>query len=520
MSFFSQYDAQLTTTERGLVGRARRFCAGAFSASVHEAYLRGEPFPREWISEWAALGMLGLQAKAEHGGHEASFLCKVRVAQEMARHGFAAAFCLNNLQGQVTRTSLHGSDEQRRHLLQPMLAGAILAAPAMTEPGGGSDLGALATTARRVEGGWSISGTKSWVTNGAIVDGIRVLARVEESGELATFFVPCGSEASAKRHEIVLPGARSFRLAALELRDHVVPCWSLLSKPGEALRAAMESVNAARVHVAAMAVASLHAALYEATRYCSSRQAFGKPVLAHQGLQWELAEVSIRLEAANALVFKAAQLVNDRLPAVTAAAQCKKFAVDTAIWGIDQCMRAMGATGASGAHRLGMQLAEVRLAAFGDGTNEIMLDRIGRSAAFGRREPSVVTRSTRGVVGQRARRARSTRAVVDLPAATDPPMPMTNGTLASAPPGKRRRARNSPCAASTCIARRRESGRYTSSTPARSRRSPIVRRWTTSSSASAIGVPLRRRAHSVREKVRKGEGPPVMVRGRGWPRRR
>ncbi|MBR0652066.1 acyl-CoA/acyl-ACP dehydrogenase [Roseomonas terrae] len=381
MTFFSQYDAQLTTHEQELVQRARDFCAGAFSSEVHDAHLRGEPFAREWIGKWAALGMFGLQSRVEDGGHGASFLCKVRVAQEMARHGFAAAFCLNNLQGQATRISKQGSEEQRRAYLQPLMTGAMLSAPAMTEPGGGSDLGPLATTARRVDSGWSISGTKAWITNGCIVDAITLLARVEEDGALATFFVPLGDGATARRREIVMPGARSFRLAEIELRDHRVPDSALMSQPGEALRAAMEGVNAARVHVAAMAVASLHAALCEATRYCANRQAFGKPLLAHQGLQWELAEVSVRLEAANALVLKAAQLVNERLSAVIAAAQCKKFAVDTAIWGIDQCIRAMGATGASGTHRLGQQLAEVRLAAFGDGTNEMMLDRIGRGLA-------------------------------------------------------------------------------------------------------------------------------------------
>jgi alkylation response protein AidB-like acyl-CoA dehydrogenase len=381
MPFFDQYDARLTVAERDLVATARRFCAGAFSAALHAAHLRGEPFDRGWIADWAALGMLGLQARPEHGGHGASFLCKVRVAQEMARHGFAAAFCLNNLQGQATRISLHGSEEQRRQLLRPLMTGALLAAPAMSEPAGGSDLGALATTARRVAGGWAISGAKAWVTNGTIVGGLSLLARIEENGELATFFVPLPDGDGVRREEIPMPGARGFRLATIELQEQFVPDWALLSQPGEALRAAMESVNAARVHVAAMAVASLHAALCDAIAYCATRQAFGKPLLGHQGLQWELAEVAIRMEAANALVFRAAQLVNDRQPAVTPAAQCKKFAVDTAIWGIELCIRTMGAAGASGAHRLAMQLAEVRLAAFGDGTNEIMLDRIGRSLA-------------------------------------------------------------------------------------------------------------------------------------------
>lgn len=387
MPFFEQYDAALPARERDLVARARRFCAGPFSAALHDAFLRGEPFGREWIARWADEGMLGLQVKREHGGSDASFLCKIRVAQEMARHGFAAAFCLNNLQGQATRISQTGSEEQRERLLAKLMDGRILCAPSMSEPGAGSDLGAIAATAIPVEGGWLLTGTKSWVTNGTAVDCLTLLARVGEGGEFANLLVPCPDGPTCRREEIPLPGARSFRLARLDFRDHPVPAWGLLNKPGEAVRAAMAAVNAARVHVAAMCVATLHAALCEATRHAGTRRAFGKPLLEHQGLQWELAEVAIRLEAANALVFRAAALIDARTPALTIAAQCKKFAVDTAIWGVDQCLRAMGAIGASGHHRLAMQLAEMRLAAFGDGTNEMMLDRVGRSLAREYAEP-------------------------------------------------------------------------------------------------------------------------------------
>ena len=113
-------------------------------------------------------------------------------------------------------------------------------------------------------------------------------------------------------------------------------------------------------------------------------------MLSHQGLQWQLAEVSIRLEAANALVYRAARLVDDDRLTMTLAAQCKKFAVDVAIWGIDHCVRAMGAVGATGMHRLNMQLSEVSLAAYADGTNEMMLDRIGRGLAKEYAEPLVM----------------------------------------------------------------------------------------------------------------------------------
>lgn len=334
--------------------------------------------------------MLGLQAKADHGGYEASFLCKIRVAQEMARHSFAAAFCLNNLQGQVTRISRHGSEEHMRHLLTPMLRGEILAAPAMTEPGGGSDLGAVSVTATRADGGWVLNGTKSWITNGMIVGCLSVLARMGQQGELATFIVRLDNETTFQRAEIDVSGARSFRLAQIQLKDHFVPEWALFGQAGEAVRAAMTAVNAARVHVAAMCVAALYSALCEATQYCAFREAFGKPLLSHQGLQWQLAEVSIRLEAANALVYRAARLVDDDRLIMTLAAQCKKFAVDVAIWGIDHCVRAMGAVGATGMHRLNMQLSEVSLAAYADGTNEMMLDRIGRGLAKEYAEPLVM----------------------------------------------------------------------------------------------------------------------------------
>lgn len=381
MDFYHQYDVHLSAEERDHVAKARAFCAGAFSDSVFAAHMSGDAFPQKWIAEWAALGMLGLQAKRAHCGLEASYLCKVRVAQEMSHHGFAAAFCLNHHQGGATRLSQTGTSIQIERLLQPALRGELLLTTAMTEPAGGSDVSALTTTAVPVNGGWALSGTKAWMTDGLLVGGLIVLARVRDAagaGEIASFYVPFGQAETVKRTEIVVPGARSFRLAEVAFDAHFIPDWCLIAAPGAALKASMASVNAARVHVAAMCVATLYAALCEAVDYCEGRQAFGKPLTEHQGLRWELAEVSVRLEAANALVFRAAEQIQTGGNPVALAAQAKKFAVDTALWGIDQCVRIVGATGAGAAHRLNMHFAEVRMAAYADGTNEMLLDRVGR----------------------------------------------------------------------------------------------------------------------------------------------
>jgi len=303
------------------------------------------------------------------------------VAQEVARHSFAAAFCLNHHQGGATRLSQSGTAIQIEKLLAPALQGQLLLTTAMTEPGGGSDVSALSTNAIAVDGGWSLTGTKAWLTDGLLVGGLVILAKVggnADPGDIASFYVPLDHAETVRRNEILVPGARSFRLAEIEFQNHFVPDWCLIAAPGAALKASMTAVNGARVHVAGMCVATLDAALSEAVEYCGRRQAFGKALTEHQGLRWELAEVSVRLEAANALVFRAAEQINRGENPVTLAAQAKKFAVDTAIWGIDQCARIVGATGASVAHRLNMHLAEVRMAAYADGTSQMLLDRIGR----------------------------------------------------------------------------------------------------------------------------------------------
>ena len=384
MNFFDQYDRLLSDEELLRVEATRKFCAEGFSEAIFEAHLAGEPFASDWIARWADTGMLGLQAKREHGGLGASYLCKIRVAQEMARHGFAAAFCLNHHQSGVTRLSQSGSPEQIERLLQPALKGEFLWTIAMSEPTGGSDVSALSASVLPVAGGWLLNGTKAWLTDGTIVDGLIVLARAPDDAgktDIASFYVPLGDVTTYQRNEIVIPGARSFRLAEISFTDHFVPEWAMAAAPGKALKAAMGSVNGARVHVAAMCVATLQSALNEAVMYSDGRKAFGANLLSHQGLRWELAEVSVRLEAANALVFRAAKEIHDGGSPVTLAAQAKKFAVDTAIWGIDQCIRIVGATGASSAHRLNMHLAETRLAAYADGTSQMLLDRIGRGLA-------------------------------------------------------------------------------------------------------------------------------------------
>jgi alkylation response protein AidB-like acyl-CoA dehydrogenase len=169
-SFFESINSLLSEHELKILAEVKAFCQSDFSSQIHTHFLQGKAFPREWIQKWADQGMLGLQVPKALGGKEASFACKVRVAQEVARHGFAPAFALNNLQGSVTRLARDGSMSQKNALLEKMLYGEILGAPAFTEPNGGTDLGALQMQAKRVPEGWLLNGTKAWITNGTIIN--------------------------------------------------------------------------------------------------------------------------------------------------------------------------------------------------------------------------------------------------------------------------------------------------------------------------------------------------------------
>ncbi|MGV2866033.1 acyl-CoA dehydrogenase family protein [Achromobacter sp. AGC39] len=149
LGFFAPLDALLNDAEQRAIQQARAFCHQHVAAAAHAAFTLGEPYPITILHDWAAQRFLALQAPESAGGLGASFLCKVRLAQEVARHSFATAFSLNNLQGSVTRVARGGSARQQQAYLAGLASGQLLGAPALSEPQAGSDLSALSMRAER-----------------------------------------------------------------------------------------------------------------------------------------------------------------------------------------------------------------------------------------------------------------------------------------------------------------------------------------------------------------------------------
>jgi alkylation response protein AidB-like acyl-CoA dehydrogenase len=370
----------MTTHETELIATAAAFAERSIAPQAAAWDESGAALPRDVVAEYAALGLAALQVSRERGGQGASYRCKLRVAAAIAAHCFPSAFSLNNLQGSVTRMEREGTPDQIARYLPGLIAGRIVNAPSLSEPGAGSDFAAITTRAEKLPGGWSIMGEKAWVTNGVFAEQLILYAQTQQDAGargIASFIVNLNSPGVERLPPEHLMGGSAIGACGIRLTDVFVPDADLFAPPGEAFKRGLRGITGARIHVAAMINATVEASLRLAVRHAGTRHAFGKPLLAHQGLRWQLTDVATALEASLLLVDHAAGLVEAGQDAQLAAAHAKKHATEMATPAVAACMQAMGGAGLRRAHPLGRHLAAARIAAYVDGTTEMMNERIG-----------------------------------------------------------------------------------------------------------------------------------------------
>ena len=340
---------------------------------------------------------MALEVSAASGGRGASFFCKVAVAETVARRCLPSCFALINAQGSATRMERDATVEQARRYLPRLMTGALVCAPALSEPGAGSDFAGIATTAVKVPGGWRLDGAKAWLTNGVHADLAVVYAQTEPgagAAGIASFLVDLRGAGVARAPAYELCGGHAMGAAEIRLRDVFVPDGDLFAPAGRAFKSALRTVSAARTHVAAMACGIVADALERAVGYAHERRSFNRPLIEHQGLRWDLADVATELEAARGLACRAAHLVARGADATLAAAQAKRYAADMAVRAVSACMQAMGAIGLRADEPFGRHLAAARIACYVDGTTEMQRDRIGASlrARYGPDDATVPAR--------------------------------------------------------------------------------------------------------------------------------
>ncbi|HUJ96679.1 MAG TPA: acyl-CoA dehydrogenase family protein [Stellaceae bacterium] len=371
--------ASLTVAERALLDRARRFRRD-YVAPRAALWERERALPQEAIREAARLGLTAIEVPEAQGGQGAGFMAKTLIAEELARSCMGFAFSLINTQNVAARIARQGTPAQIARYLAPLIAGERRGGTALTEPAAGSDFPAIATTARKIEGGWVLQGEKAWLTNGASAETIIVFAKTDAApgtAGIAAFLIDATMPGFERLPAYDLMGGHAIGAGGFRLNDVRIGEDAVFHPPGEAFRRALGGINGARVYVAAMCCGMVAEALRIALDYATRRQAFGKRLLDHQGLRWSLVEVATELEAARLLTYHAAAIIAGEGDAVLAAALAKKFAVEMAGRRLGQCMQAMGAEGLREEYPIGRHIACARIAAYVDGTTEIQNERIG-----------------------------------------------------------------------------------------------------------------------------------------------
>ncbi|HEY4345294.1 MAG TPA: acyl-CoA dehydrogenase family protein [Parvibaculum sp.] len=371
-------DADLNEAERALMERARDFRREVVMPGA-EAWERGESVIPA-MREAAARDLLRLEVPVAHGGLGQRYLVKLAMCEDLSRADMAFTFAMVNTHNVAARLTQGAMTDTRAHQVSQLMAAEIFGATALSEPGAGSDFAAIRTRAEKVQGGWKLSGEKGWITNATIADLFVTYAQTDPAAGwrgIACFLVDGRRDGFTRAAPYGLMGGRAIGAGGFALDEYFVPDEDVLSPAGEAFKLAMKSLNGARVYVAAMCAGLIAGSLETALAHASARQIFGKAVIEHQGMRWVLGDVATDLEALRALTAKAGLLIDKGEDAVMAAAHAKSFAGRVTLARIGDCIQAMGAAGLREEYGLSRHLACAKIAAYTDGSTEIMRERIG-----------------------------------------------------------------------------------------------------------------------------------------------
>jgi alkylation response protein AidB-like acyl-CoA dehydrogenase len=334
-----------------------------------------ETFDRSIFDQMAELGLTGIPWPEEYGGIGADYLSYVIAVEELSRVDASIGVTLS------AHTSLacwpiykFGTEEQKQKFLRPMAEGKKIGAYGLTEPGSGSDAGAMRTTAKRDGDHYIINGNKIFITNGGEADIYVVFAltnpELKHKGTTA-FIIEKGTPGFSFGKKEKKLGIRSSPTLELIFEDCRVPAENVLGEEGQGFKIAMMTLDGGRNGIAAQAVGIAQGALDAAIAYAKERKQFGKPIGAQQGIGFKLADMATKVEAARLLTYQAAWLESNGLPYGQASAMSKLFAGDTAMEVTTEAVQVFGGYGYTKDYPVERFMRDAKITQIYEGTNEI-----------------------------------------------------------------------------------------------------------------------------------------------------
>jgi alkylation response protein AidB-like acyl-CoA dehydrogenase len=359
----------LTAEQQELRELAHEFAAKELRPIAAEWDAKDD-FPRELLGKAARLGLTSTRIPAEYGGGEVDAVTAALVAEELSWGCAGLSAPIGATQFPVRPLARFGTDEQRAEYL-PRLASeeGCIAAFATTEPHAGSDVGAMRTTAVRDGDSWVLNGEKCYVTNGGIAELTVVFARAE--GGISAFMVEGDDPGVSTGRKEEKLGLRASHTGSIVFEDARIPGDRLIGEEGAGFLVAMDFFEHSRPQVAAGAVGVARAAFEYATEYARERKAFGKPILAKQGVSFKLADMAMEIEAARLLTWRACAALDAGEDAGLLGSYAKAFAADTAMRAATEAVQILGGAGIMRDHPVEKWLRDAKVFQIVEGTSEI-----------------------------------------------------------------------------------------------------------------------------------------------------
>lgn len=367
---------RLTDEQREIQSTCREFAAREIrpiSLAVDEA---DTEVPWELWRKAAALGLTSFMLPDEYGGGGMTDCLTGCIVQEELSWGCSGIGNLVTSNGFFAEPVLElGSEEQRERWITPLTGDdPPLTALSITEPGSGSDAASIRTVARRVDGGYRLSGQKAWCSNGGVARYYVIFANVDPGSGyrgVTAFVVHDDDPGFTSGPPIRKMGQRAIPNTELFLDDVLVPEDRRLGEEGMGFRGLMSTFDRSRVTLAASATGLARAALEFAVQYAKEREQFGKPIAEHQAVAFRIADMALRVDASRLLTWRAATMLDRGERATTEAAMAKLHASETAMWCTWAAVQTLGGWGYSREYPVEKWMRDAKLEEIEEGTSDI-----------------------------------------------------------------------------------------------------------------------------------------------------
>jgi len=368
-------DFALTAEQRAIAEAARDFARREIDPIVEEID-ESQRFPSEVMAKAGELGFLGILFPEEYGGAGLGYVEYVLVVTELSKVdpsvGISVAahnsLCSNHI-------FKFGSDEQKRRWLTPLASGKKIGAWSLTEPGAGSDAAGTRTRAERGDGGWILNGSKTFTTHGKVGDTCVVFAVTDSQGprhhNISAFVLDKGMEgfrAGKKENKL---GIRASDTSEVIMENCFVADDRLLGDVGGGFKQALEILDGGRISIAALGLGTALGAFETALAYTKVREQFGKAIAEFQAIQFALAEMSVRIAAAEILTLAAAETMDRGGRVSRLASEAKLAAGEAAVFCSERGVQIHGGYGFIKDYRAEKYFRDAKICTIGEGTSEI-----------------------------------------------------------------------------------------------------------------------------------------------------